>query len=389
MASGDGEKAETTLTSAGRESKAHYGVVNTPVYRASTILYPDLATLDAHGMPFSYGRRGNPTTKSLEDAICALESAARTVLVPSGLSAVATAILAVCNAGDHLLMADTCYGPSRSFCDKELRRFGIQTTYYDPLIGAGIEAVFKPNTRAVFCESPGSLTFEVQDVPAIAAVAQARGAAVLLDNTWATPLHYPALARGADLSIQAVTKYIGGHADVMMGYVAANARYAQRLGDFHAHSGLYVSGDDCFLALRGLRTLAVRLKRHQETATALARWLQTRPEVSRVLYPALPSDPGHALWTRDFTGACGLFGVVLKPAPKAGIAAMIDGLKHFGLGFSWGGYESLLVPSDILRTATRFAAEGPAIRIHAGLEAVEDLIADLELGFERLAAAAR
>ena len=386
MASGDKENRETTLTSAGRQSAAHYGVVNTPVYRASTILYPDVATLDAHGMPFSYGRRGNPTAKSLEDAIDALEGSARTALFPSGLNAVTSAILVACSVGDHLLVADTCYGPTRTFCDKALRRFGIETTYYDPLIGAGITALFRPNTKAVFCESPGSLTFEVQDVPAIAQAAHAHGAAVLLDNTWATPLHYSALAHGADLSIQAVTKYIGGHADVMMGYVAANERFAQRLHDFHAHSGLYVSGDDCFLALRGLRTLAVRLKRHQETAMTLATWLQARPEVSRVLYPALPGDPGHALWKRDFTGASGLFGVVLKPAPKKAVDAMIDGLAHFGLGFSWGGYESLLVPSDILRTATRFSAEGPVIRIHAGLEAPEDLIADLEKGLGRLVA---
>lgn len=378
------EKKETTLASAGRESKAHYGVVNTPVYRASTILYPDSAALDARDMPFTYGRRGNPTVKSLEDAVTALEGAARTVLLPSGLNAATSAILVACSAGDHLLMADTCYAPTRSFCDKTLRRFGVETTYYDPTIGAGIAALFQPNTRAVFCESPGSLTFEVQDVPAIAGVARAHGAALLLDNTWATPLHYPALARGADLSIQAVTKYIGGHSDLMMGYVAANERYAARLLEYHDNTGLYVSGDDCFLALRGLRTLAVRLKRHQETATALAHWLQGRPEVSRVLYPALESDPGHALWRRDFTGACGLFGVVLKPTSKAAVTAMIDGLAHFGLGFSWGGYESLLVPADIKRSATRFAAEGPVIRIHAGLEAVEDLIADLEKGFERL-----
>ena len=383
----DNQKPETTLTSAGRESKAHYGVVNTPVYRASTILHPDVATLLSHGMPFSYGRRGNPTVRSLEDAITALEGAARTVLLPSGLNAVASAIQTVCGAGDHLLMADTCYGPSRRFCDTTLRRFGVETSYYDPLIGAGIAALFKANTKAVFCESPGSLTFEVQDVPAIAEVAHARGAAVLLDNTWATPLNYPALARGADLSIQAVTKYIGGHSDLMMGYVAANERYAEQLLNFHDHTGLYVSGDDCFLALRGLRTLAVRLKRHQETALTLAHWLQRRPEVSRVLYPPLENNPGHALWQRDFTGACGLFGVVLKQASVEGMVAMIDGLAHFGIGFSWGGYESLIVPAEITRTATRFAAEGPVIRIHAGLEAPEDLIADLTQGFERLKAA--
>lgn len=381
------DKPETKLSSLGRKSKEHFGVVNTPVYRASTILYPSVAALDAHDMPFTYGRRGNPTLKSLEEAINELEGATRTLFVPSGLNAVATAILSVCGAGDHLLVADSCYAPSRAFCDKTLKRFGVETAYYDPLIGGGIESLFRPNTKAVFCESPGSLTFEVQDVPAIARVARARGASVLLDNTWATPLHYPALSRGADLSIQAVTKYIGGHADVMMGYVAANESHAARLLDFHGNSGLYVSGDDCFLALRGLRTLAVRLKRHEETALTLARWLQTRPEVSRVLYPPLESDPGHAIWQRDFTGACGLFGVVLKPTTHKAVSAMLDGLAHFGLGFSWGGYESLAVPAEIRRTASKFTADGPVIRIHTGLEDAGDLMADLTKGFERLKAA--
>ncbi len=381
------DKPETKLSSLGRKSKEHFGVVNTPVYRASTILYPSVAALDAHDMPFTYGRRGNPTLKSLEEAINELEGATRTLFVPSGLNAVATAILSVCGAGDHLLVADSCYAPSRAFCDKTLKRFGVETTYYDPLIGAKIESLFRPNTRAVFCESPGSLTFEVQDVAAIAHVAHARGASVLLDNTWATPLHYPALSRGADLSIQAVTKYIGGHADVMMGYVAANESHAARLLEFHGNSGLYVSGDDCFLALRGLRTLAVRLKRHEETAATLARWLQTRSEVSRVLYPPLEDDPGHAIWQRDFTGACGLFGVVLKPTTHKAVSAMLDGLAHFGLGFSWGGYESLAVPADIRRTVAKFTAEGPVIRIHAGLEDAGDLMADLTKGFERLKAA--
>jgi cystathionine beta-lyase len=383
----DQENPETTLTSAGRMSKEHYGVVNTPVYRASTILYPNVAALDAHDMPFTYGRRGNPTLKSLEEAINSLEGATRTLFVPSGLNAVATAILAVCGAGDHLLVADTCYAPSRTFCDKTLKRFGVETTYYDPLIGAEIAKLFRPNTRAVFCESPGSLTFEVQDVPAIADVAHARGASVLLDNTWATPLHYPALARGADLSIQAVTKYIGGHADVMMGYIAANASHAARLLDFHGNSGLYVSGDDCFLALRGLRTLAIRLKRHQATALILARWLKTRSEVSRVLYPVLEDDPGHSLWKRDFSGACGLFGVVLQPTSREAVSAMLNGLVHFGLGFSWGGFESLIVPADIRRTTSKFTADGPVVRIHAGLEDPGDLIADLAKGLDRLKAA--
>lgn len=380
------DKPETVAVSAGRMSAEHFGTVNTPVYRTSTILYPDLASLKARKQRYSYGRRGTPTTASFEEAVGALEGAARTVSVPSGLNAIATAILSVCGAGDHLLVADSVYGPTRHFCDKVLKRFGVETTYYNPLIGAEIAALFRPNTKAVFCESPGSLTFEVQDVPAIAAVAHERGASVLMDNTWATPLFFPALRRGVDLSIQAATKYIGGHSDVMIGYVSANESHAARLNEFWGSTGLYASGDDCYLALRGLRTLAVRLKQHQETALMLARWLEKRPEVSRVLCPALESDPGHALWKRDFLGASGLFGVVLKPVSPAGLAAMVDGLKHFGLGYSWGGYESLVVPADYVRTASKFAAEGPVLRFHAGLEDPDDLIKDLQAGLERLKA---
>jgi cystathionine beta-lyase len=374
-------KKETRAVHAGRMSAEHFGVVNTPVYRASTILYRDLATLESGNVPYFYGRRGTPSSRSLEEAVTALEGGARTAICSSGLNAIAVAILSVCGAGDHLLMADSCYAPTRTSCDRTLARYGIETTYYDPCIGAGIEALFRPNTKAVFCESPGSLTFEVQDVPAIAGVAHAHGASVLLDNTWATPLYFDAFAHGADLSIQAATKYIGGHADVMLGYVCANGSHAARLAQTHDHLGVYASGDDCFLALRGLRTMPVRLPRHGETALALARWLQTRPEVSRVLYPPLQDDPGHALWARDFTGATGLFGVVLKPVPHKGLAAFFDSLKLFGMGFSWGGYESLIVPSKLHRTASTFAAEGPLIRIHAGLEDVDDLKADLENGF--------
>jgi cystathionine beta-lyase len=381
---GKKKKPETIAVSAGRMSREHFGVVNTPVYRASTILYPNLAAERAHDMPYTYGRRGTPITRSLEDAINALEGGARTIIAPSGLNAVALAMLSVCGAGDHLLMADSCYQPTRAFCDKTLKRFGVTTTYYDPCIGAGIEALFRPNTKAVFCESPGSLTFEVQDVPAIAAVAHARGASVLLDNTWATPIFYNALAHGADLSIQAATKYIGGHADVLIGYVTANESHAERLVETHGNMGLYASGDDCYLALRGVRTLPTRLKRHQETAMKLATWFAARPEVARVLYPALPGDPGYEIWKRDFTGATGLFGVVLKPASENALSAFIDGLAHFGIGYSWGGYESLIVPSNIARTAKQFKAEGPVIRIHAGLEDPDDLIADLEAGLARL-----
>jgi cystathionine beta-lyase len=380
-------KDETVATHAGRMSEEHFGAINTPVYRASTILYRNYADLQHGKPPYTYGRRGTPTSRSFEDAITELEGGARTVVCPSGLNAIALAILAVCVAGDHLLMVDNCYEPGRKICDRTFKRLGIETTYYDPLIGAGIADLMKPNTKAVFCESPGSLTFEMQDIPAIAEAAHARGASVLMDNTWATPLLFKPLAHGADISIQAATKYIGGHADVMLGYVTANERHATRLLDVHGNMGLYASGDDCFLGLRGLRTMAVRLARHGETALTLARWLEKHPAVSRVLYPALESDPGHALWKRDFKGASGLFGVVLKPAPETSLAAFMDSLKLFGLGYSWGGYESLIVPAHITRTARPFKAEGPVVRIHAGLEDAGDLIADLENGLTHYIAA--
>jgi len=376
------DKPETRIVSEGRMSDTHFGAVNTPVYRASTILYPDLAAIKANTQPYTYGRRGTPSTQSFEEAISAIEGAARTVSVTSGVQAIALAILSVCGAGDHLLMVDSCYEPTRTLCDRTLKRFGIQTSYYAP--DDDITAHLKPNTRAVFCESPGSLTFEVQDVPAIAKAAHAHGASVLIDNTWATPLFFRPLEHGVDLSIQAATKYIGGHADVMLGYVAANEKHAGRLHQVHGDLGLYASGDDCFLGLRGLRTLAVRLARHQETGLTLARWLQARPEVARILHPALPGDPGHALWKRDFSGSCGLFGVVLKPVSEAQLAAFVDGLQHFGIGYSWGGFESLIIPAHIRRTVRPFKAEGPVLRIHAGLEDTGDLIADLEKGLARM-----
>ena len=376
------DKPETLAVSAGRMSDEHFGVVNTPVYRASTILYPDLAALKANRQPYSYGRRGTPTTRSFEEAICAMEGAARTVTVPSGLNANALAILSVCGAGDHLLMVDSAYEPTKTFCETTLKRMGAETSYYAPT--DDIAPLLKHNTKAVFCESPGSLTFEVQDIPALVKAAHAKGASVLMDNTWATPVFFQPLAHGVDLSIQAATKYVGGHADVMLGYVAANDSHAARLHETHGNLGLYASGDDCFLGLRGLRTLPVRLARHQETGLALARWLAGRPEVARVLHPGLESDPGHALWKRDFSGACGLFGLVLKPASDAAVAAFVDGLQLFGIGYSWGGFESLIVPAHIRRSARAFAAEGPVLRIHAGLEDAGDLIADLEKGLNRL-----
>ncbi len=376
------DKISTKTSSLGRMSDTHFGAVNTPVYRASTILYPDLAAVKANTQPYTYGRRGTPSTKSFEDAISDLEGADKTVTVTSGLQAVALAILSVCGSGDHLLMVDSAYEPSRIFCDRTLKRFGVEVSYYPPT--DDITPYLKPNTKAVFCESPGSLTFEMQDIPAIATVAHAHGASVLMDNTWATPIFFQPLKHGVDLSIQAATKYVGGHADVMLGYVAANASHAARLYQTHGDMGLYASGDDVFLGLRGLRTLPVRLARHQETGLALARWLAQQPEVVRILHPGLESDPGHALWKRDYAGACGLFGVVLKPASEAAVAAFVDGLVHFGIGYSWGGFESLIVPAHIRRTARAFAAEGPVLRIHAGLEDAGDLIADLERGLKRL-----
>jgi len=380
-------KPETIAVSAGRMTREHFGAVNTPVYRTSTILFPDIHALKTENQPYKYGRRGTPTSRSFESAIEELEGGARCVALPSGLNAIATAILAVCSAGDHLLMADTCYGPTRLFCDRQLKRFGVETTYYDPLIGGGIAALLKPNTRAVYCESPGSLTFEIQDVPAIAAAAHAQGASVLIDNTWATPVFFRPLDHGADLSIMSGTKYIGGHADVMVGTITANESHKQRLEAFYGDTGLFLGGDDTYLSLRGVRTLAVRLKHHESSALKIARWLQHRDEVARVLHPALQSDPGHALWKRDFKGSSGLFGVELKPASQKAMTAFFDGFHHFGLGYSWGGYESLVIPSEFKRTAKAFAHDGPLIRFHAGLEDPDDLIADIEEAFERMKAA--
>jgi cystathionine beta-lyase len=380
-------RKETKVVEAGRDPALHAGAVNTPVYRVSTVLFPDLETMRTESQPYTYGRRGTPTTRALEQALCGLDGGARTVLTPSGLSACTLAILTVCGAGDHILVTDSVYGPTRVFCQKLAKRYGISTTYFQPRIGAAIADEFRPNTRAVFLESPGSLTFEVQDVPAIAHVAHDRGAAVIFDNTWATPLGFDAIGHGVDLSVQSATKYIGGHSDILMGAITANAAYKDRLVETHGTLGLCSSGDEAFLAMRGLRTLAVRLKRHQESATEIASWLKAQPEVARVIYPPLHDDPGHALWKRDFTGACGLFSVVLNPVSNAAVTAMVDGLKHFGLGYSWGGFESLIILGQFPRSFPP-ALEGPMLRLHIGLEDVEDLKADLAAGFERLRQAA-
>lgn len=382
-------KSDTRLVTAGRDTALHHGFVNPPVYHASTVLYPTAADMVAHRAPYQYGRRGTPTSEALEDALRALEGSAcaGVSLLPSGAAAVSTALLSVLSSGDHLLVTDSVYRPTRNFADSILKRFGVETTYFDPLIGSGIASLFKTNTKAVFVEAPGSQTFEMQDIPAIAKVAHAHNAVVLMDNTWATPLYFRALDKGVDLSIQAGTKYIGGHSDLMLGTVSANAATWPRLRETVLTTGLCVGPDDMYLGLRGLRTLSVRLQRHQQSALDIARWLQRRPEVAQVLHPGLEDDPGHAIWKRDFSGASGLFSVILKPVSQAAVYAFLDSLRLFGMGFSWGGYESLVILFDCTayRTATRWAPAGPALRFHVGLEDVDDLKADLERGFAALA----
>ena len=376
----------TRLVRAGREPSRQCGFVNMPVYRGSTVIFPTLASLEADDQDFSYGRLGTPTVRALEEAIAELEGGYGTRLTPSGLSAVASALFAFIAAGDEVLIADSVYRPTRRFCDHVLTRLGVKTVYYDPLIGGGITTLITNKTRVVFVESPGSQTFEVQDVPAIAKPAHAAGAVVILDNTWATPLYFKPFKHGVDVSIQAATKFIVGHADAMLGSITATEEAFPAISRIHDELGLCPGPEDVYLGLRGLRSLGVRLARHQSSGLELARWLADRPEVARVIYPALPSDPGHKLWRRDFTGAPGLFSIVLKPVPHAKLAAMLDGLDLFGMGYSWGGFESLILPFDprTYRTATKWDAEGPALRLHVGLEEVEDLKADLEAGFARL-----
>jgi cysteine-S-conjugate beta-lyase len=319
--------------------------------------------------------------------VATLEGGHAALAVPSGLTAITLALLALMKSGDHVLVTDSVYGPSRRFCDNQLSRFGIGVTYYDPLIGAGIEREFRPNTKVVYVESPGSLSFEIQDLPAIAAAAHARGVLVLIDNTWATPLGFASFSHGADISLHAGTKYLGGHSDVLNGVIVCNEATYPRLHRLWTDMGVSASSDDCFLALRGLRTLAVRLERHTKSALTIAQWLRGRPEVAEVIYPALAGSRGHELWKRDFTGACGLFGVVLHPVAKARVDAMLDGMRLFRMGWSWGGFESLMIPiyPELTHTATTWDAGGPCLRVAIGLEDPADLIADLAEGFARLA----
>jgi cystathionine beta-lyase len=388
-------KDDTLMVHAARDSERHSHVhtVNPPVYHASTILSPTLEAFkhrgdgDARYDAVRYGAYGVPTTFALADAVSSLEGGQGTVITATGLAAVTLAITAFVRQGDHILMTDSVYGPTRNFCNTVLKRFGVSTTYYDPLIAAGIDALIQPNTRLIFTESPGSLTFEVQDIPAIVAAAHRREVLVLMDNTWATPLFFKPFAHGVDISIQAGTKYIGGHSDLVIGMITARtAALYRQVKDTTMAIGDMAGPDDCYLALRGLRSMGARLARQQDAGLKVAQWLRTRPEVKRVLHPALPGTPGHDLWQRDFSGACSLFGVILHTTSEPAVAQMIDGYRYFKIGASWGGYESLVVPTypAELRTVVPWTETGFVLRYHIGLEDPDDLIDDLAAGFKRL-----
>ena len=379
-------RRRSRLVNLGRDSEFSQGFINVPPFRGSTVLYPDVAALKSRTQRFTYGTRGTPTTEALCSAWTDLSGGAGTVLVPSGLAAIVVALMTALSAGDHMLMTDSVYRPARAFADMTLKRMGIETTYYDPTIGEGVAALMRPNTKVVFAELPGSETLEVQDIPAIAAAAHAHGACVIMDNTWATPLFFSPHAHGVDMAVEAGTKYLSGHADLLLGLVSANAEWFERLHQCVHLMAIPASPEDVFLALRGLRSMDLRLREAERQGLALAQWLSERPEVLRVIHPALPDHPGHKLWKRDYSGSSGLFSIVLKPASEAAVAAFLDGLELFGIGYSWGGYESLAIPFDCTpaRTATRFAPGGPTVRFSVGLEDIEDLKADLDRGFKRL-----
>jgi cystathionine beta-lyase len=382
---------ESILTHAGRDPDAQFGFVNTPVFRGSTVLFKTLADLDKPTQPFTYGRAGNPTTSGVEKIITELEGAAGTTLVPSGLAAITVAMLSTLKAGDEALVTDSAYEPVRSFCDKFLTGVGITTRYYDPRIGAGISALLTGKTKLIWVESPGSLTFEIQDLRAIVAAAKPRGIRVMVDNSWATPLYHRPLSLGADVVVHAATKMFVGHSDALVGTVSATEAVFPDVLLARKLLGMNVAGDDAFLTARGLRTLALRMKEHGARSTAMAAWLETQPGVEQVYHPALPSHPDHALFQRDFTGSGSLFSIRLSPGPRSALAAMLDGMTLFAMGFSWGGYESLAVPSSLARnrTAVPWTAPGQMLRLHIGFEGFDDLKGDLAEGLERYRAGLR
>lgn len=384
------DNEDTKLVTGGRRKEWTHGVVNPPVYRASTCLFDTYAQLrervaDPTAKQLFYGRKGTPTQWALEEALTELEGADGTMLFPSGIAAVTTSILALVKAGDHVLITDSAYEPTRTFANGLLKAMNIETEFYDPMIGSGIAALLRPNTSVIVTESPGSLTFEVQDIPAIVAAAKENNTYVITDNTWATPLFFKPLEHGVDISIEACTKYIGGHSDAMIGSASAKGKAWRRLQRTTYQMGHMVSPDDAFLTSRGLRTLGIRLKAHEEKALKVAAWLKDRPEVATVLHPAFEECPGHEIWARDFSGSTGLFSIVLKGGDYPDTAAMVDDMHLFKMGFSWGGYESLILPSDPAssRSAVKWSAAGPLLRLHIGLEDTDDLIADLDAGLKR------
>ena len=388
MAKNDGRQGmNTRLAHAGHDPHAYFGFVNPPVVHASTVLFPDAATMASRSQKYTYGTRGTPTSDALAQAVDELEGSAGTIVVPSGLAAVTVPLLAFAAAGDHVLITDSVYHPTRHFADTMLKRMGVEVEYYDPHAGAGIASLFRPNTRIVFTESPASNTFEVQDIPAISKAARQAGAVVMMDNTWATPLYFRPLDHGVDISIHAATKYPAGHSDVLLGTVSANEACWQRLHEGFVTLGCCAGPDDVYQVLRGLRTMGVRLEHHRRSALEIAAWLEGQRGIARVLHPALPGHPDHALWRRDFSGSSGIFSVVLDGGGQKQAHAFLDALEIFGLGYSWGGYESLAVPVFLGdRVIAKVPYEGALIRLQIGLEDVADLKADLEKG---LAAALR
>lgn len=380
-------KIETQLTQLGRDPAKQTGFVNGPIYRGSTVVYPSMDDLVNRRAEFTYGTAGTPTIRDLENAWTALTGGAGTVLSPSGLGAIALALLTTLKSGDHLLMPDSVYSPSRAFCDDFLQKMNVRTTYYDPLIKDEITELFAENTTVLFLESPGSQTFEVQDVPHLTALAHQHNITTIIDNTWATPLFFDAHRHGCDLSIEAGTKYLGGHSDLLLGLISANDAWFPKLRKTYDLFAMLPGAEDCFLALRGLRTLSIRVKEAEKRALAMANWLKTLPEVAKVLHPALPDCPGHEIWQRDFTGSTGLFSILLTPGfTQQNLAHMLDHMKIFSMGYSWGGFESLIIPFDCstYRTATQWQTDALALRLQIGLEDVEDLKADLAAGFARL-----
>jgi cystathionine beta-lyase len=382
---------DTRLVRTGSDPKNQQGAVNPPVYRASTVIFPTVKAMkDAEKIKFDttfYGVLGTPTTFALEDAMAEIEGGYRAVSVSSGLAAITTALITFLKSGDHLLMVDSVYGPTRNFCNTTLKNFGIITTYYDPLIGTKIKELIKPETKIIFTESPGSYTFEIQNIPAIVKIAHEHNIKVILDNTWSAGYFFKPFDYSVDISIQATTKYQAGHADVILGHIIAKTKQDWlELKLTTGALGQAVAPDVCYLALRGIRTLSVRLEEHQKNAIEVANWLSKRPEVETILHPAFTSCPGHEIWQRDFTGSSGLFSIILKDFSTKQVNEMLDHMDYFAMGFSWGGFESLIVPCDPtkIRSATKWNASGPLLRIHVGQEDVQDLIKDLERGLNRL-----